>query len=294
MPPKRQYIGLLAISMTLLMGCVKQPQFLYVENVEIIGISQDTLDASLDYVIYNPSKSNVELVSSEMNIYYKDNIVGVGILDETTKMIPKDTMALPVRLRVSLNELANNYAELLSQDSSLFVVKGRNEVNYLIDGIKITTQDEIYMNTQEILMSQISGQVDNSNNFRLKSVGVSVSRQLENTEFDITLEFRNQMPIDFTIKKLELSFYFDNSSRKVSDWTLEEPIEVESHAYQDIQATVITDNVNFLRSFSPKWITGKADFIMRGSIALELEGYTFELPIEDEQTIDIRELLRSR
>lgn len=291
---KKSYTLLIALLLFGSVSCVRQPEFLYIENVEINGVNKDTLFASLNYVVYNPSKSKVELVNSEMNIYYKEALVGMASLDSLTKMVPKDTMSLPVNLNVSLKELANNYAELLAQDSSLFVVKGQNEVNFIIDGISISTEEEIYMRTKEVLMSQISGQVDNSNHFKLKSVGFNRPKGFRETEFDITMEFQNSLPIDFFINKMDLTFYFDKESQKVSDWVLKEPIEVNSQAFEEVKAKVVTDNLSFLKGFNPKWISGKADFIMKGTIEIEIQGYTFELPIEDEQTIDIRDLLRSR
>ncbi len=273
-------------------SCAKKPKFVAIENVEIQGVTDTLLMLRLDYIIYNPNRSKTELKDSEMLIYYKDTLVGKGWLENSTQLSPRDTLRIPVHFEVNIPKLAKYYPELLRYEKAKFNIKGKNEVSFAMSNVKMKFEDQIELDTREIIESQVSKHLQNRDNFKLRKVKMSISPRLGVTHFKTVIQVYNDLPFSYRLDDMQLTFYIKEKSKPIANWKLDELIVMNSMELQELTADVTTNNFNLMSGLNLKWLfLRKVDFIMEGQMEIEMGGYKFTVPIEDSQFIDLSDLV---
>ena len=268
--------------LSVIISCAKRPEFVAIDNIAILNSKNDTLMVGMDYIVYNPNNVRTKLRQSSMEIYYRDSLVGNGFLKEPIALNANDTIGIPVSCKISLKRLSTFYPELLTSDSSTFELKGNGKVSFMLNSFSIGLDDQIHLNTKEAILTQIEQNLDYGKNFKLRSISSDKLPSLRKTQLRLEMEAINQMPIAYQIDSLELGFYLDKAKESVAHWMLEEPYDQKPMGSQIIPLQVTLNNLDLLKQMKFSWLTDqKVNFVILGEAQVLIEGYRFNVPIED-------------
>ncbi len=275
-------ISLIIIVFLLTISCSQKPEFVRVDNVVVSGLKDSLILVKMDYVVYNPNDVKSKLKQSGMEIFYKDSLVGRGFLDKEISLKPNETISVPVRCEIILEKLHHYYAELLLSESTAFTVKGNSKVSFMLNSFTIDMDDEIQLNTKQIIHQEIRKNLAQSNNFKVHSIKANKLPSLNSTELNLQVISKNNLPLDYTIENMELNFFMKNDENAIAKWTLGEPISQIAFETTNIPVEVSLDNLSFLKNVNLSWLTDKnIKFNILGSVNVKINGYEFEVPIED-------------
>ncbi|PRX54963.1 LEA type 2 family protein [Flagellimonas meridianipacifica] len=268
--------------LSVIISCAKRPEFVAVENIAILNSKNDTLMVGMDYIVYNPNNVRTKLRQSSMEIYYRDSLVGRGFLKEQIVLSANDTIGIPVSCKISLKSLSTFYPELLTSEASTFDLKGNGKVSFMLNSFSIVLDEQIDLNTKEAILTQIEQNLDYGKNFKLRSISSNKLPSLRKTQLRLEMEAVNRMPIAYQIDSLELGFYLDKTKESVAHWTLEKPYDQRPMGSQIIPLQVTLNNLDLLKQMKFSWLTDqKVNFTILGEAQVLIEGYRFNVPIED-------------
>lgn len=281
----KKFVCILIFSF-LVISCSQKPEFVRVGNVAVSGLKDSLLLVHMDYVVYNPNDVKTKLKQSSMNIYYKDSLVGQGYLDKQISLAANDTVKVPVRCEVTLEKLHHYYPELLESESSIFKVKGDSKVSFLLNSFTIDMDDEIQLNTKKIILKEIKKNISQTNNFKIRSIGANKLPSFNKTELNLKVLAKNNLPLEYTIERMELQFYMDKGNEAVAEWTLAEPLVQKALESVDIPIKASLSNLGILKNAKLSWLTQKkVNFNILGSAEININGYQFNVPIKDSLSI---------
>lgn len=285
-------ILLILIAILLLASCKKEyPKFIAIDDIVVIGLKDSLMLVTMDYVVYNPNNVKTTLKESNMNIYYKDIMVGKGYLDKKINLAPNDTIRIPVKCEIGLEKLSKFYPELLDSESTVFTIKGESSIGFLLNSFKINIDDRISLNTQKIIQEEINKNLRDINNFKIERVAIEALPSLDKTNFKIDVKAKNNLPFNYEINKMTLQFYLDNKNTAVANWELDTLIYQKASSSTTIPVNVTTNNFSILKQTKLSWfVKGTADFVVRGEAQIQIQGYLFNVPINDKMSIDLKTL----
>lgn len=279
-------IGYVLLLVFLVASCSQKPEFVKVDNVVVAGLKDSLLIVHMDYVVYNPNDVKTKLKQSSMDIFYKNSLVGQGILDQQISLAANDTVKVPVRCQIALEKLHRYYPELLKSEATSFKVEGNSKVSFLLNSFTIDTDEEIQLNTKEIIRSEIRKNILQTNNFKIRSIGASKLPSFTNTELNLLVLAKNNLPLDYTIEKMELQFFMDKSDEAVAQWILAEPLSQKALQTVEIPIKASLSNFSILKNAKLSWLTKKkVNFNILGNAEIKIKGYQFNVPIKDTLSI---------
>ncbi|HUH46144.1 MAG TPA: hypothetical protein VLZ54_03245 [Arenibacter sp.] len=274
--------GLLAVS------CSQKPEFIRVDNVVVAGLKDSLLLISMDYVVYNPNNVRSNLKQSSMGIFYRDSAVGQGFLDKQISLAANDTVIVPVRCEIVLEKMHRYYPELLRSESSIFKIKGNSRVSFLLNSFTIAMDDEIRLNTKEIIRNEIKKNISSPNNFRIRSIGADRLPSFTRTALNLQVSAKNNLPLDYTIERMELQFFMEDGKEAMAQWTLAQPIFQKSMETVNIPIHASLSNMGILQNARFSWLTqGKINFNISGNAGIKINAFQFNVPIQDTISISM-------
>ena len=285
-------IGLAILCLVFLISCKsEQPKFVGIENVIVEGLKDSLMLINMDYVVYNPNSVKTRLKESTMNIYYKNEVVGKGYLDKEINLKPRDTIQIPVQCEVGLRQLHKFYPELLASNTSKFMVKGESQVGFLLNSFAIGISDTIILNTGELIKEEINKNLGKTDNFKINSVAVNVLPSLNKTRFVLEVETKNNLPLEYKIEQMNLKFYASKNDEAIAQWILDRPVLQKAYGTSKIPVQATTNNFNLLRQGRFSWLlNGKAKFLVKGEAQIQIEEYSFRVPVNDFIEVDMKTL----
>ncbi|WP_437370109.1 hypothetical protein [Maribacter litoralis] len=277
------YILILVLVIT---SCSQKPKFVRIGNVVVAGLKDSLLMVNMDYVVYNPNNVKSKLKQSSMDIFYRDSLVGKGFLDKQISLAANDTVKVPVRCEITLERLHQYYPELLESESSIFMVKGNSKVSFLLNSFVINVDDEIQLDTKEIILRQVKKNISHTNNFKIRSIGASKLPTFSRTELNLKVLTKNNLPLDYTIERMELQFFIDKDKASIAQWTLSEPHFQGALDSVSIPINASLSNIGILKNAKLSWLTQKkVKFNILGKAEIQIKGYQFNVPIKDTLSI---------
>ena len=263
-------------------SCSQKPEFVRIGNVAVSGLKDSLLLVRMDYVVFNPNDVKTKLKQSSMDIYYRDSLVGQGFLDKQISLAANDTVKVPVRCEITLERLHQYYPELLESEASIFKVKGDSKVSFLLNSFTIDMDDEIQLNTKEIIFNEIRKNISQTNNFKIRSIEANKLPSFSKTELKLQVLAKNNLPLEYTIEKMELQFYLDKGDKAVAEWTLAQPLFQKALETVNIPINASLSNMGILKNAKFSWLTQKKiNFSILGNAEIKIKGYQFSVPIKD-------------
>jgi len=277
---------LIVMLVVLITACKKNPQFIGVDKVRVAGLKDSTLFVNLLYKVYNPNGVKSTLKAATINVYFKEELVGTGRLIEAMALQSNDTIKIPVECAISLEKLHHNYQALVQSTATVFRLKGTNQVKFLMRTMEMDVDEEISLNTRDIVKQEVKRNFSDANNFNVKSIGLQQIPTLGKSNFSMHIELRNQLPMDYTIESMQLNFYRSSKEQLVATWSLTSPIQQLKHEKTTMPIEAEVNNINLLKQGSLTWLlTQKARFKMFGDAVVRVGEYRFTVPIDDEVEI---------
>ena len=263
-------------------SCSQKPEFVRIGNVAVSGLKDSLLLVRMDYVVFNPNDVKTKLKQSSMDIYYRDSLVGQGFLDKQISLAANDTVKVPVRCEITLERLHQYYPELLESEASIFKVKGDSKVSFLLNSFTIDMDDEIQLNTKEIIFNEIRKNISQTNNFKIRSIEANKLPSFSKTELKLQVLAKNNLPLEYTIEKMELQFYMDKGDKAVAEWILAQPLFQKALETVNIPINASLSNMGILKNAKFSWLTQKKiNFSILGNAEIKIKGYQFSVPIKD-------------
>ncbi len=270
----------------MVISCSQKPEFIRVDNVAITGLQDSLVLLQMDYIVYNPNDVKSQLKQSSMDIFYRDSLVGEGILEKQISLPVNDTVNVPVLCKITLEKLHQYYPEFLVSESAIFTVKGDSKVSFFLNSFTIKMDDEIRLNTKEIIFREIKKNISKTDNFKIQSIGAKKLPSFASTEMNLQILAKNNLPIDYRIEQMDLEIFMDNNEKAVAQWTLTNPLFQKAMGTVAIPVDVNLDNIEILKNAKLSWLTKrKANFSIFGNVEIKIKGYNFNVPIQD--TINI-------
>ncbi len=275
----------------LLMSCGKAPHFIGPENIEIEGLVGSEMLVSLDYMIFNPNKAKATLEDAEMALFFKDSLIGYGRLEHAVELQPKDTLTLPMKCRLDLNQLAVHADVFTSQREVTFRLKGKNGINLALGNFKMKFNEEVTVNTHALLQAELEKRMAGGEAFTLKQVRLTPRLDIRNTQFEAHMEMKNDLPFAYTLNDLALQFYTEDGSVHMAEWALKQPVSVKAGDRLSLDLNIKVDNLGMLRQLRPdRLMSKKAYVLVRGKMRLVIDGYKFLIPIMTKQPWTMKSL----
>ncbi len=266
----------------------KKPEFLGIDKVLISGLKADTLLIDIDYGIYNPNSVSTKLRQSSMSVYYKDSLVGNGYLYKEVKLPGSDTVSLPVRCEIKLKTLSKYYPELISQDTTIFTLKGDGKVDFFMNSFTIAIDDQIAIDTKSIIRKEIDKRLGNGRNFKLKRISFEKLPSFNETEVKLMVEANNSLPFAYRLQKMHLNFYSDQMHSKLGSWSLSSPIEQLAETQTEIPVAAKMRNLSLLKQGAFAILSSKKSKInIVGTVEIVIKGHSFVIPVEESMPIDL-------
>lgn len=283
----KQVIGLSFLFLLLMTGCLKPPEFLSIEDVKIQGIEDKQLLVDLNYVIYNPNRLSAVLKESEITIYYKDRRVGEGIKLGESQLTARNTIKLPFRCRLLLDELVDDYPELLGEEPSRFKVKGSSKIGVLFFGFKLGVDEWITLDVEEIIKDELSRMLSEENLITVKDFGWGMFG-VNGTTMNVLLEWRNEFSFGYKLQKMDLNLRLKPHGKPIARWASNANWEIKGNDKMEIPIEVVLDNLNILKEAGVNMLFKRnMKLYVKGTVTVEIEGNSFELPVDATKSWDL-------
>ena len=111
-------------------GCAKpkEPQYLDIENLQVLkaGLSESIVGADLKY--YNPNSYKLQLRKANLDLYVNDKYVGHSDLDTLIHIPALDTFYVPITMKLNLGDLVKNAVQLLLNPEVKLKIQGSAKV----------------------------------------------------------------------------------------------------------------------------------------------------------------------
>ncbi|XLS29596.1 LEA type 2 family protein [Flavobacteriaceae bacterium M23B6Z8] len=284
----KKILGLMIITMIMISCQKKKPEFLGIDRVSINGLKEEKLLIDIDYSIYNPNNVSTELRQSSMAVFYKDTLVGNGYLYKEIKLPASDTITLPVRCEIELKTLSKYYPELIMQDTSVFSLKGDSKVDFFMSSFNIAIEDQIAINTKEIIHNEITKRLSGGKNFKLKEISFEKLPSFNETEIQLTIGVINSLPFDYELRSMHLTFYDDRMRSKLGSWSLSSPIEQPAETQTEIPVAAKVRNLNMLKQGVFAVLSSKKRKVnIVGTAEILIKGHSFRIPVEESMPINL-------
>lgn len=285
-------IALFLTGVLLASSCAKKPHFIGAENISIEGIQGNDIVIRLDYLVFNLNKAKARLKNSDLAIYYRDSLIGKGTLEHPVALTPMDTLVLPIRCKLDLEQLSNHAATLLKDESVTFRLVGKNGINFALGDFEMKIKEDIEVDANALLESEIQKHMANGRHIRLRKVILKPRLDFRSTRFEALVSVENNLPFDYKIKHFDMDFYWEKDDLHLADWQLSDPVSVKSDRRISLNVDIKTDNVGLLKRLRPDRLLRKeTDILMKGEVTLEIAGHTFLIPVEDRQSWRLQSFL---
>ena len=272
-------------------GCAEKPVFLGIGNIKPIGIVDSTFQISMDLIMYNPNSFGSKLVQSDMALYYGEEWMGTGVLSHQVDLKAKDTVHLQVVSHINLDKLARFYPELIDSDSTEFTIQGVNRMTFMLKSFKVRLQDKIQVNTRQVIASEMNRYLSDTKEIGIKSLSFDKMPGVGKTAFKAVINYGNNIPFDYTLQDLKVAIYVNNSSSPVANWMLDRPIHQKANSTSEIPLEIDIDNLSLMGAMNLNMLfSQKVELRLVGSALIEIQGHEFDVPVETDTSIPIKDL----
>ncbi len=87
----------------------KEPEYKRLENFRFAAFSFQQLIFKTDVVLYNPNKIGIKLLSSHLDIYINDRLLGTSIQSMPTKVLRASEFTIPLTVEVATGQLTLSF-----------------------------------------------------------------------------------------------------------------------------------------------------------------------------------------
>lgn len=251
------------------------PKLKEVESISFNTFSNGVCDANIQVKIKNDNWFSYR--SSELNteIYYKEHLIALGT-SESQAFIRKSDQSIDFKSTIFLDSLNYDFYNLLSQDSIELKIKVTGKFSFL--RIKKSVEINTKISSKEFVFKLIYGLMKDEGvkvqDIKLKSVNKLVSN------FDLNVIFKNKLPFDVILSKLNIVIYSDPGYQiKVGNWSIEMNKLIPENNSELINGEASINNLNATLSGILKVVSGDFNLYCKGVTEVNVENYKIKIPL---------------
>lgn len=274
--PKYTNYSLLLISVFFLLGCFQEPKIVEIKNVNILDSKNEMLNAEMVSTIQNPNKISIPIDSFRYNIKYENQNIGKG-KSESSVVIKKSSLTdVPQKVKISLKKMLNTIQGKNIPEQLPLVIN----MEIFIDApIKKINKKIIHTLSIKDLLSGDAAKTILEKSVKIKNIKI-IPANMQQTKVMLDIEYNNRLPVGFEILNTHINIYSDkNHSNKVSYWSSDKVITVQSEAINSIPAKFNVDNRNAAAGLFGKFFSRDLNYYLKGHAEIKIFDKTIELPI---------------
>jgi len=266
-------------------GCVKDPELIDIDSVEIVSLVDSVLEANVWCLVRNPNGVNatVKNITADLDI----NGAFVGKIDQQTAISIEKKQTAKVKLHafIQLEKMSAIFPDLLKQELTPVKMTGtaRIDAGPADFNKKLNITKELPV--QEMLEKLIEKQFSGNNTIQLKKIAFRKAGILH-SELFVESAVTNPLGIDFELDKLELDIYLEPGGNPIAKWVNAEEASVPMKSGTETLVSGVTkvDNVAMFSKGMMSFLF-KKEAIVRGIASISLQKNRFDIPFN--QTVAI-------
>ncbi len=289
MKPYKTIILILIIGA--LTSCVKQPEFIDLQNVRIRNIQDSSLNISLNYIAFNENSIKTKLVDSEVSVFYRNELIGIGRLDTMIPLPSRDTIKIPMTCELDIKRLSKFFPELLLGRTSEFTFEGTGQVKAWFGSTTIKFEDKAEIDIRKTIRNEINNIISNRDNFNIKEFRFKMG-SLNGALAEVVVEWKSFLPFDYKLVKQDFRVGFKGNPRPSTSYKSESEILVKPNQVIPIPLQLTLGSLDkIIGSGLSMLFQQKVDVWIEGNVGLRIAGEYFEVPISAKKEVKASSLI---
>lgn len=278
------------VVLSCLSGCVKQPEFIDVQNIRVVGLRDSTVSVSLVYTAYNQNRISTRLVESQVDLYYDGKLVGTGSLDSVISLPKSDTIHVPMTCQINLKSLGKYFPTILKQETSQFSFRGYGKAKAWFGAASMKFNDQVSIDVRSTVRKEINRLVSDRDNFNIKKFDFHLGSG-GGANAKVLVEWKNTLPFAYQIVQQKFDVGFKGNSKSASTYESDTLMQVNEGQRFTIPLQINFNNLDQLIGSGISFLfSGKVDMWIDGNVTLRVADETFELPVNANKSIRIGSL----
>ena len=278
-----KFCPLLMLSIILLTtSCKEDPTLIDLKNIEVTGCNNEIITVTANVVVDNPNGFDINLKDMQLQFFYNDVLLGDAVAGENVLLKKNSPVEIWVNSAFKLKELSEISPSIFYADS--FKLKTVVKADITTFNVPVTKEIYSYVSAGEIV-DRLMSQNDFDRNVSI--IGVkSVQPDMKETRLKFDVNFRNTMPVSYTIENVKIGI-FNNRSKTTKLGTSEENTKtlVEGNASVNIPFDVKLNNMHTAGALFSKALKLDNSLYLEGAAAVKIGKYKFDIPVRTEFTI---------
>ncbi len=261
------------------------PRFSGVSNFEIVDFSKGKMKSNIILKIQNENWFSLNGEHLQFKMYYKNHMIADGHGIESFRLEKKSESLIPVIADFYADSLLNDFKTILYQDSIKLNVEVQGDFSFF--KINTSTKIETWLKTKDILDAIIKNSMGsdglNVESIKLKEI------TLTTTFFDVSFNYKNNLPFDIILKEISGSIYGDKELKnRVSNWVFPAEKLLIYNQSTIIEGTADVNNlISALSGFS-KVLSGSMDYFLNGDALVSIDGREIKIPLKQHFKVNLQ------
>lgn len=276
------WLPVLLLLSSLWTGCIKDPQFQTIKDLEILEIKDDRMQLLVEAIVYNPNSVGATIQSSESKIYINDLFIGNGRTQEKLRINGKDTTQVRILADMDLRSLSALINELSSTKAQATVrLVGSYQLKTGVKDLTLKAESEEKMDVWSQLELAINRELTETG-FRLKRISPK-SVSLSGAEISLELEVANEFPFSYDLQSVELQLAV--GGHPFGSYTLDQTKTMHANSREIVQGEVRVSSLSAMTSMTNSFFGGSKEMIAKGTAQVFIQGHPFFIPIRQELSL---------
>lgn len=262
---------------------MSKPGFVKVSSFKILGLENNVLKANAILKVKNDNWFSVKGQTLKVRLLYKNRNIAQAFSSKFN-LKKRSTSNLNLNFDFYLDSIEPDMKYILLQDSFLVNTKMEGLFSFLkIKGVK---EHQIWLRSEKIIDPLIKSAMSKKG-AQLKSMKVK-ELGLDKSKFDIEIEFKNKLPIEFEIIKVVCFISPEKESLlDVANAKFFVNKKINPNQIEIIKGEVEVNNFQSFFVGIKKVFQRKTDAYLNGKIYIALSGHKFVIPIQQHFEVNL-------
>ena len=272
----------LVIIFLFVVGCAESPEFVGINNVEIIDKTDTTIVSRLMIDISNPNSFDISTSVFEYNAFINDQEVGRGKATKEFILKKNSITSIENRAEINIKQILSVYDFIVQNDS--FPLDMQLYAEFTSLKLKISDTYTIFLYPEEIITNIFNASLF-KDSYSISEISVE-SVGLNTTNLLIKVFFYNNFPFICNINGMEIDLYeSEEMKNKLGNSKLYDEVNILPGENKTLENTASLNNSKVSKSLISKMMMGNVSFYVNGTITVSIEGNKLEIPVS--QHVDL-------
>jgi LEA14-like dessication related protein len=281
---KKNILSFILLSI-LFVQCIKLPEISDINSVRIMESDNSELQMEIVTEIHNSNRVAATVNQIDCKIFIENRLIGTAQKRTPTKIKARKKSLIPLNVNVDLENLSQVFPKIFEHNTTVVTVEGKYRIKTGRKSIKLPITSEETINFKEQLNDFFSKEVNN-NQFSLSDIKISQpSISFEKTKGTLSLIIKNDFPIDYELKKINLNLFIEDNEEAFGTWQIKDSIKILSEAQEIIDANIEIKNKNLIKQIFQNGLSKELEVIAKGEATIMIEGHSFSIPVEQKSDL---------